>query len=52
MQTEQSIYEPLNGNSIRLLLIKPGLADEDIECSLVQGVNLQHVPDFEALSYV
>lgn len=52
MQAEQSIYEPLDGNSIRLLVINAALPDEEIECRLIQPVNLKTAPDFEALSYV
>lgn len=52
MQAEQSIYEPLDGNSIRLLVINAALPDEEIECKLIQPVNLKTAPDFEALSYV
>ena len=49
----QSIYQSLgHEKSIRLLRIESGEDGEDIKCSLEVHEDLQHVPAFEALSYV
>ncbi|KAF2844336.1 hypothetical protein T440DRAFT_473471 [Plenodomus tracheiphilus IPT5] len=46
------IYEPLCGDAIRLLFVKPGFKDESIECALVTVANLAESPPYNALSYV
>jgi hypothetical protein len=44
-------YQPLeSANSLRLLVIHPGI-EEPLKCHL-EHHKLQHLPDFEALSYV
>ncbi|KAH9207768.1 heterokaryon incompatibility protein-domain-containing protein, partial [Leptodontidium sp. 2 PMI_412] len=47
-----SLYSPLaSENEIRLLCLLSGVGEDPIECTL-QHANLEHNPNYEALSYV
>ncbi|KAG9187586.1 hypothetical protein G6011_05457 [Alternaria panax] len=48
----RNIYEPLIGDAIRLLFVKPGFKDEPLQCALVTIANLSESPPYNALSYV
>ncbi|KAH8199445.1 hypothetical protein TruAng_006383 [Truncatella angustata] len=50
-QSLDEVYQGLQARHIRLLLIKPALPDENIECSLTV-VHIDQAPRLDALSYV
>ncbi|KAK8118392.1 uncharacterized protein PG998_003018 [Apiospora kogelbergensis] len=46
------MYSLLGNTGFRLLSIKPGVHDEQIECALTVVESIDDAPDFEALSYL
>jgi hypothetical protein len=49
--SQQSIYESLNGNDFRLVHLRAGQVPVPVELSLMVA-NLKHPPQYAALSYV